>query len=65
MCNKEVGWDSAVSIATAYRLDGPGIESQWGGKIFRTHPDQPGGPPRLLYNGYRFFPGGKLARAWR
>jgi hypothetical protein len=24
------GWDSAVGMATCYRLDGPGIESQWG-----------------------------------
>jgi hypothetical protein len=30
-----------------------------GGEIFRTCPDRPWGPPRLLYNGYRFFPGGK------
>ena len=40
-------------------LDGPGIESRWGGEIFR--PDRPWGPPSLLYNGYRVFPGGK---AW-
>ena len=25
--------DSSVSIATCYRLDGPGIESQWGVKF--------------------------------
>jgi hypothetical protein len=24
-----------------------------GGEIFRTRPDRPWGPPRLLYNGYR------------
>ena len=30
-----------------------------GGEIFRTCPDLPWGPPSLLYNGYRFFPGGK------
>ena len=30
-----------------------------GGEIFRTCPDRPWGPPRLLYNGYRVFPGGK------
>ena len=29
-----------------------------GGKIFRTCPDRPWGPPHLLYNGYRAFPGG-------
>jgi len=38
--------------------DGPGIESRWG-EIFRTCPDRPWGPPSLLYNGYRVFPGGK------
>jgi hypothetical protein len=29
-----------------------------GGKIFRTCPDWPWGPPSFLYNGYRVFPGG-------
>ena len=35
-----------------------------GGEIFRTRPDRLWGPPRLLYIGYRVFPGGKAARAW-
>ena len=48
-----------VGIATAYGLDGPGIESRWG-EIFRTSRDRPWGPPSLLYNGYRVFPGGKV-----
>ena len=30
-----------------------------GVEIFRTCPDRPQGPPSLLYNGYRVFPGGK------
>jgi len=30
-----------------------------GGKIFCTSPDQPWGPPILLYNGYQVFPRGK------
>jgi hypothetical protein len=30
-----------------------------GGGIFRTCPDRPCGPPSLLYNEYRVFPGGK------
>jgi hypothetical protein len=34
------GHNSSVGIATSYRLDGPGIESQWG-EIFRTSPDRP------------------------
>jgi hypothetical protein len=49
---------SSVGIATDYRLDDPGIESWWG-EIFRC-PDWPWGPPSLLYNGYRVFPGGKV-----
>jgi hypothetical protein len=56
------GPGSLVGIATGYGLDGPGIESQWGGGgggIFRLCPDGPWGPPNLLYNGYRVFPGGK------
>jgi len=36
-----------------------------GGEIFRTCPDRPWGQPSLLYNGYRVFPWGKEARAWR
>ena len=46
---------------TCYGLEGPGIESRWG-EIFRTYPDQLRGPPSLLYNGYRVFPGGKGGR---
>ena len=53
------GPGSSVGIATAYGLDGPGIESRWG-EIFRTSPDRPWGPPSLLYNGYRVLPGGKV-----
>ena len=53
------GPGSVVGIATAYGLDSPGIESRLG-EIFRTCPDQPWGPPSLLYNGYRVFPGGKV-----
>ena len=30
-----------------------------GGEICCTCPDRPWGPPSLLYNGYRVFPGGK------
>ena len=56
-----MGRDSSVGIATGYGLDSPGIESRWGGKIFRSNPDRPWGPPSLLYNGYRVFPGGEAA----
>jgi hypothetical protein len=36
-----------------------------GGKIFCTHPDQPWGPPCLLYNSYQVFPMRKAAGVWR
>jgi hypothetical protein len=36
-----------------------------GDKIFRTRPDRPWGTPSLPYSGYRVFPGGKAAAAWR
>jgi hypothetical protein len=54
---KEPG--SVVGIVTGYELEGPGIESQWGGEISRTCPDQPWGPPSLLYNGYWVYPRSK------
>jgi len=57
--NEFSGPSGSVGIATAYGLDGPGIESRWG-EIFRIWPDWPWGPPSLLYNGYRVFPGGKV-----
>ena len=55
---KTCGPDSSVGMANGYGLEGPGIESRWG-EVFRTCPDRPWGPPSLLYNGYREFPGGK------
>jgi hypothetical protein len=51
---------SSVSIVTAYRLDGPGIESRWGARFSAPARPAPWGPPSLLYNGYRVFPGGKV-----
>jgi hypothetical protein len=53
------GPGSIVGIAACYGLDGPEIESRWGGKIFCTCPDRPWGPPSLLDNGYCVFPVGK------
>jgi hypothetical protein len=55
---REVGWDGAVGTASRYGLDGPG-SNPGGGEIFCTRPDGPWGPPSLLYNGYRVFPGSK------
>ena len=50
---------SSVVIATDYGLDGPG-SNPGGDKTFLTRPDRPWGPPSLLQNGYRVFPGGKV-----
>jgi hypothetical protein len=49
----------SVGIATDYGLGGLGIESRWGAR-FSALQDRPWGPPSLLYNGYRVFPGGKV-----
>jgi hypothetical protein len=54
-----VGRDSSVGVATRYGLGGPGIECRWVYEIVRTRPDRPWGPPSLLYNRNRVFPGGK------
>ena len=55
------GPGNSVGIATGYGMDVSRIESRWV-VIFRTCPDRPWGPSRLLYNGYRVFPGGKDRR---
>ena len=52
------GPDSVFGIATGYGLDSPGSEFRWGGD-FPHLSRPPWGPPSLLYNGYRVFPGGK------
>jgi hypothetical protein len=44
--------DISVRIATRYGLDGRG-SNPGRGEIFCTRPDQPWGPPSLLYKGYR------------
>jgi len=59
-----VGRDSSIGIETHYGLDGPVIECPWG-RGFSTRPDRAWGPPSLLYNGHRVFPGGKSAEEWR
>jgi hypothetical protein len=52
--------DSSVGPGTRYGLDGPGIESRWGGEIFRTCPDRAWSRPSFLYNRSPFsFPGVK------
>ena len=44
------GPGSSVSIATEL----------WAGRSRIERPDWPWGPPRILYNGYRVFPRGKV-----
>ena len=62
---KNVGRDSSVGIATRYGLDGPGIESRWWRDF--PHPSKPTQGPTQppIRDGYRVFPGGKAAGAWR
>jgi len=47
------------------RAGRPGDRIPVGGEIFRTPTDRSCGPPSLLYNGYRVFPGGKADGVWR
>jgi hypothetical protein len=58
LCGNQSIWRILVYDWTV-RGSNPGV-----GEIFRTRPDRPWGPPTLLYNGYRVFPGGKAAGAW-
>ena len=53
-----VGWvaQSVQRLATGWTIRG---SNPCGDEIFRTCPHRTWGPPSLLYNGYRFFPGGK------
>jgi hypothetical protein len=51
---------SSVGIATELRAGRPEDRIPVGGEIFCACPDRPWGPPNLLYNGYRVFPGGKM-----
>ena len=55
--------DSSVGTATYY---GQGIETLWGGGWDLLYPSRPAlGPRQPLFNGYRVFPGGEAAVAWR
>jgi hypothetical protein len=56
-------WYNAVGIATCYRMDSLGIESQ-GVQIFYTHPDLSYGPPNLPHKWYRVCPSGTAAKVW-
>ena len=46
----------ASRLATGWKVRG---SNPGGGEIFRTYSYRLRSPPSLLYNGYRFFPGGK------
>ena len=51
-------------LATALRTGQSGDRIPVGAR-FSAPVHRPWGPPSLLYNGYRVFPGGKAAGAWR
>ena len=52
---------SVKRLATGWTVRGSNPD----GANFRIRPQPPWGPPSLLYNGYRAFPGGKADGAWR
>jgi len=54
-----VGRDSSVGMATHYGLDGPGIESQWGGGARFPVQTGPGSHPNSYTMGTGSFPGVK------
>jgi hypothetical protein len=57
---KQCGPGSSVGISTDYGLDGPRSNSGAVEIFLLSRPVL--GPPSLLYNGYRVFPGGKVRR---
>jgi hypothetical protein len=50
----------SVGIATDYGLDGPGIESRWGGRDFPPVQTAPGDHSASCTMGTGSFPGGKV-----
>ena len=59
------GRDSSVGIATRYGLDGPGIESWWGGaRFFAPVQTSSGAHPASCTMDTGSFLGGKSAGAW-
>ena len=61
-----VGRDSSVGISTRYGLNGPRIESQWGGARFSAPVQTCAGAHPASYTlGTGSFPGSRAAGAWR
>ena len=56
------GPGSVVGITTGYRLDGPGIESRWGGRFSAPVQTGPGAHTASCTMGTRSFPGVKSGR---
>jgi hypothetical protein len=57
------GRDISVGIATRYGLNGSGNRIPVDTRFSAPVQTGPGGPPSILYNGYRAFLGGKAAGA--
>ena len=57
MTNCSRGPGSVVGIATAYGLDGPGIESRWGARFSALVQTGPGAHPTSCTMGTGSFPG--------
>ena len=53
---------SVQRLATGWTVRG---SNPCGREVSHTHPDRPWGPPSLIYNGHRVFPGGKATGASR
>ena len=58
------GPGSVVGIATGYGLDGPGIESRWGARLFASVQADPGDHPASYTMGPGTFSGTKGGGAW-
>jgi len=59
-----MGRDSVVGIATRYGLNGPGVESRWGGgaRLAASVTTGPGAHPAIYTKCTRSFPGVKRSR---
>ena len=58
------GRDSSVGIATHYRLDSPGIESQWGRNFLHLSRPAVGPTQSPIQWVLGLIPGGKTAEGW-